>query len=41
MSIDNMHFGFMPGKGTTDDIFIMHLSLEGVDKMGFEEAGCG
>ena len=23
MSIDNMQFGFMPGKGTTDAIFIM------------------
>ena len=23
MSIDNMQFGFMPGKGTTDVIFIM------------------
>ena len=23
MSIDDMQFGFVPGKGTTDDIFIM------------------
>ena len=23
VSIDNMQFGFMPGKGTTDAIFIM------------------
>ena len=23
VSIDNMHVGFMPGKGTTDAIFIM------------------
>ena len=23
MSIDNMQFGFLPGKGTTDAIFIM------------------
>ena len=23
VSIDNMHFGFMPGKRTTDAIFIM------------------
>ena len=28
MSIDNMQFGFMPGKGTTDDIFIMRQVQE-------------
>ena len=26
VSIDNMQFGFMPGKGTTDAIFIMRTS---------------
>ena len=28
MSIDNMQFGFMPGKGTTDVIFIMRQVQE-------------
>ena len=28
MSIDNMQFGFMPGKGTTDAIFIMRQVQE-------------
>ena len=28
VSIDNMQFGFMPGKGTTDAIFIMRLVQE-------------
>ena len=27
-SIDNMPFGFMPGKGTTDAIFIMRQVQE-------------
>ena len=28
VSIDNMRFGFMPGKGTTDAIFIMRQVQE-------------
>ena len=28
LSIDNMQFGFMPGKGTTDAIFIMQQVQE-------------
>ena len=28
VSIDNMQFGFMPGKGTTDAIFIMRQIQE-------------
>ena len=28
MSIDNMQFGFIPGKGTTDAIFIMRQEQE-------------
>ena len=28
MSIDNMQFGFIPGKGTTDAIFIMRQVQE-------------
>ena len=28
MSINNMQFGFMPGKGTTDAIFIMRQIQE-------------
>ena len=28
VSIDNMQFGFMPGKGTTDAIFIMRQVQE-------------
>ena len=28
MSIDNMQFGFMPGKGATDAIFIMQQVQE-------------
>ena len=28
MSIDNMQFGFMTGKGTSDDIFIMRQVQE-------------
>ena len=28
MSIDNMQFGFMPGKGTRDDIYIMRQVQE-------------
>ena len=28
LSIDNMHFGLMPGKGTTDAIFIMRQVQE-------------
>ena len=28
MSIDNIQFGFMPGKGTTDTIFIMRQVQE-------------
>ena len=28
VSIDNMQFGFMPGKGTTDAIFIMQQVQE-------------
>ena len=28
MSIDNIQFGFMPGKGTTDAIFIMRQVQE-------------
>ena len=28
VSFDNMQFGFMPGKGTTDAIFIMRQVLE-------------
>ena len=28
MSVDNMQFGFMPGKGTTDAIFIMRQVQE-------------
>ena len=28
MSINNMQFGFMPGKGTTDAIFIMQQVQE-------------
>ena len=28
MSIDNMHFRFMPGKGNTDAIFIMRQVQE-------------
>ena len=28
VSIDNMQFGFMPGKGTTDAIFIMRQEQE-------------
>ena len=28
MSIDDMQFGFMPGKGTTDAIFIMRQVQE-------------
>ena len=28
VSIDNMPFGFMPGKGTTDAIFIMQQVQE-------------
>ena len=28
VSIDNMQFGFMPGKGTTDSIFIMRQVQE-------------
>ena len=28
MSIDNVRFGFMPGKGTTDAIFIMRQVQE-------------
>ena len=53
VSIDNMQFCFMPGKGTTDAIFIMRreqhpeklyyafVNLERGSEMGFEEAGCG
>ena len=28
VSIDNIHFGFMPGKGSTDAIFIMRQVQE-------------
>ena len=46
VSIDNMQFGFMPGKRTTDAIFIMRQVQEKHQanknkKQYFAEAGCG
>ena len=50
--IDNMQFGFMHGKGTTNAIFIMRQVQEKHQEkkrkhpkrggeMGFDDAGCG
>ena len=38
VSIDNMQFGFMPGKGTTDAIFIMRQVQEKHQSKEKEEA---